>query len=514
LSESYVENLRKLLKPYNPWWDRPRWYEEDPQISDYRGGRYTFVSRLYHHVRNKLTKPGKYGIVTIRGPRRSGKTTVVKLLVRNLIEEYRVDPSNIYYVSLDYGGIGGTRLFQILEAIAGQGDREKYVFLDEVSMYDNWALELKNAFDAGIVTRGKLKVIATGSHSMDLAEAAEKLRGRQGDLAGEFNLGGNLLFTPLRFAEVVEGVRGDIRTLLDAGKRRRVKARFEALKALSEGIVRSELREIHDRYIEILKELFENYLIHGGYPKAVKEFYEAGRVDENFYFDVANLLVEDCRKAGLDPDTLKEILAELIDPKKLSGTLDLTKLAEARKGLKEKDVQRYLEYLASTWTVLLPYRERKVYECEPNYQEQRKLYVLDPFVFHALYAYVHNIPDPFNASKELVERQDFRGLLAESVVASHLVLAQQLFAHIPHVNYDRVLMYGFTEGRTPREVDFILCVNRDNSLHRFTIELKYRESISREALPRGTIVLTKDVLNVDEERKVTYIPVSVFLMLF
>lgn len=511
MNGNYIENLRELLKHYNPWWSDFKWYEKDQQISEYRSGRYTFMSRLYYHIKNKVVMVGKYGIVTVRGPRRSGKTTVVKLLIRSLIEENRIKPHNIYYISLDYGGIKDIRLFQILETIALQGEDEKYVFLDEASMYSDWALELKNMFDAGLIIRGKLKIIATGSHSMDLAEAVEKLRGRQGDLAMEFNLGGNLLFTPLRFPEVVEGVRDDIRSLLDRGKRRRVKTRFEALKSLGENIISSELRELHDKFFVILSELFENYLVHGGYPKAVKEFYEAGFIRKDFYFDIADLLIKDSKRVGLEPDVMKNVLAELVVPEKLSGTLDISKFAEIRKDLGKHEVQRYLKYLTSTWAFFLSYREKKDTICEPNYQEQPKLYVLDPFIFHALYAYINNIPDPFEASKTLLNNKDFRGLLIESVIASHLLLSQQLFTHVPHVNYDRVLMYGFTEGH---EVDFILCINRDNGLHRFIIESKYRERIKTAILPRGTVVLTKDTLDVNEERRITYIPTPIFLMLF
>jgi predicted AAA+ superfamily ATPase len=458
--------------------------------------------------------PKKYGIVTIRGPRRSGKTTIIKLLIQDLIENHHIEPDRIYYVSLDYSGIKNIRLFQILEVIARQEQDEKYVFLDEVSMYDNWALDLKNAFDTGMIFNGKLKIIATGSHSMDLAEATEKLRDRQGPLANEFNLGGNLLFTPLRFPEIVEGIRGDIRVILDKGKQRRVKLRFEMLRNLSEGIISNELQELHDNFFVTLSEIFKNYLIHGGYPKAIKRFYEIKSIDKNFYFDIADLLIKDSNKAGLDPETLNKILAELVIPNKLSGILDESKLMEIKRDIKKQEIQRYLRYLTSTWTFFLSYRERKDNTCEPNYQERPKLYILDPFIFHALYAYTNNIPDPFENSIEFIEKPDFCGLLTESIIASHLVLSQQLFAHVSHINYDKVLMYNIRENNISHEIDFILCINREDKRHRFIIESKYREKFKTEHIPPSTIVLTKDKLYLDDKRKITYIPVPLFLMLF
>jgi len=78
-------------------------------------------------------------------------------------------------------------LFGSIDAIA-QLPGEKYVFLDEASMRRDWAFALKNLVDAGLIERSKLKVVVTGSYSMDLADAASKLSGK-GHLASLFNLG-------------------------------------------------------------------------------------------------------------------------------------------------------------------------------------------------------------------------------------------------------------------------------------------------------------------------------------
>jgi predicted AAA+ superfamily ATPase len=156
--------------------------------------------------------------------------------------EKNINPSNIFYISLDYGGLKDIGLFDILKVIADIESYEKYVFLDEASMYEKWALELKNLVDVNILSKGRLKIIATGSHSMDLVQAAALLRDRQGELANEFNLGGNLLYTPLRFSEFVEGVNKEVSSLLSEIKFRKPKNRFNILKELSEGIVSNELR--------------------------------------------------------------------------------------------------------------------------------------------------------------------------------------------------------------------------------------------------------------------------------
>jgi len=514
LSKKYTQELRELLKDYNPWWNDSKWYESDEHILEYQQGALNIVSRLFYHVTNNLTIPNKYGVVTMRGPRRSGKTTLIKLVIKHLIVEKNISPSNIFYISLDYGGRKDIELFDALKEIANIESYEKYVFLDEASMHENWAAELKNIIDLNIISKGKLKIIATGSHSMDLVQAAALLRGRQGELANEFNLCGNLLYTPLRFSEFVEGVNKEINSLLSEIKLRKPGNRFSILKDLSEGIISNELKDLYNKYFTTLDQLFDNYLIHGGYPKAIKEFYEQGKIHNGLYSDLAELLIKDSERSKLEPQILKDILTYIVEPKKLSTPLG--SFGIRLDDLKKKEMKKYLEYLFSTWTFFLSHPERKDKTCEPNIQdyEHSKLYVLDPFIFYSLYSYINNIPNPFENSKKLIKDKLFSGLMVESVIASHLLLSQQLFEHVPHVEYERILMYSKRTDEKDHEVDFILCIRKDDQMHRFVIESKYRKKIRKSSLQQKIIILTKDILNVDGKNKITYLPTPIFLMLF
>lgn len=514
-----LEDVEALLKPYNPWWGDGDWDEEDPLLARVYRSALKNRPRLYYHLQ-RIVRPGAYGIVTVRGPRRVGKTTLIKLLVKYLIGR-GVDPRSIFYVSLDYEGLSNIKLVELLQAIAERGGGEKYVFIDEASMYPGWAQVMKNMYDMGFIERGRVKILAAGSHSMDLAEAASKLRGRQGALAQLFNLGGNLVHMPLRFSEVVESLKTDIDDVLSESRVmtyrfRKPKARFLVLRLLKQGHIHPVLRKLYDEYFQLLKEIFDDYLVHGGYPRAVNEYQEKGRISNEFYSEVAELLISDSARAGLDPENLRRVLLRLTEPVMLSGQLnprspeiigrDEDARPKGRFGLRD-----YLDYLRTTWAFFFPYPEEGGSgSCKPNYSEKRKNYVLDPFIYHALYSYLNNVPDPFGKSREMVAEDGFRGRLVESVVASHLLLAQQLFAHIPSVEYDRVLMYK--PGGAERETDFILCMVKDNEGFRFKIESKYRNIPAHVPPEEGKIVLTKDILDV--RRNMAYIPVPLFLLLF
>ena len=523
-----LEAIRSKLRGYNPWWYDRDWDKKDQNLSDFRNSVLKVEPRLYYHIIRNITGP-HYGIITIRGPRRVGKTTLLKLVVDHLIRERKVDPLSIFYVSLDYQGLKDVDLAEIIEVIAHSSNGEKYIFLDEVSMYRDWALVLKNVYDMGLIERAKLKIIATGSHSMDLAEAVSKLRDRQGDLARKFNLGGNLIFRTLRFSEVIEALDPEINRELQSSEFRKVKKRFQVLQYLSQGIIDEALRNIYDSYYSLLVTSFEDYLVHGGYPKAIDLYYKYGTIDESIYKDIAKLLIGDSERADLNPNTLSNILFYLTDENSLSGPLDLSDLA-SKLGVSRKDVRdrgfslgQYLEYLKSASAFFFAYQEGD--ECVSNFEPsiRPKNYVLDPFLYFSLYSYLRNIPNPFGKSKEMLENESFKGLLVESTVASHLLNAQFLFEHISDVRFENVLMYTRAEGS---ETDFVLCVNRSTERYRFLIECKYRKrpEVNKESLKDAStfIVLTRDKLYKEElrdekgstTRHVIYVPVPVFLLLF
>jgi len=508
-----------LLEPYNPWWSNPAWYREDPLLQAFEDSILKREPRLYYYICQRICLQGKYGIITLRGPRRVGKTTLIKLLIKYLLIERRIDPKSIFYISLDYEGLKDVRLVDLLKAIAHNNHFEKYIFLDEASMYPEWALVLKNLYDMNLVLRGKMKIIVTGSHSMDLAEAASKLKGRQGDLAGLFNVGGNLIYLPLRFPEVVEGIRDEIGRYFDKRKLRTPGLRFELLKRLASGEIPETIQYIYDNYFQLLQALFDDYLIHGGYPRAIDEYHKKGVISGEFYSDLSELLVKDSVKAGLNPDNLKRLLLVLTEPKRLSSIVNFTEtdivgLDEDARPKRRFGLERYLEYLRTTWTFFFSNRELgRSGSCEPNPEAEVKNYVLDPFIYYSLYSYLRNIPNPYNKSKELLSDEGFKGQLVESVVASHLLLSQQLFEKVPSVDYSRVLMYGRNSSNNKgQETDFILCIKKQEESYRFIIESKFRQEPSHVIPEKGKIVLTKDTLKT--RNNVTYIPASLFLLIF
>ncbi|RVU82788.1 ATP-binding protein [Leucothrix sargassi] len=118
-------------------------------------------------------------IQVLKGIRRSGKTTLFRLLINHLCET--VDPKSILYVNLDdpyFSDLysSSKNLYSLLELSEKvTGVPVQYLFLDEVQNVDAWEKFVKAIYDNEVVK----KIFVTGSNSSLLeGEYAKLLSGR------------------------------------------------------------------------------------------------------------------------------------------------------------------------------------------------------------------------------------------------------------------------------------------------------------------------------------------------
>ncbi len=155
--------LFEILREQNYWFKQP--------IFDYID-RKIYLKQIKKYINIK-------SILVIQGPRRAGKTVLLKLLIQEMIKS--IDNSKILYVNLeDY------RLFQyysleLLEAIYDlyrekiNPDKEVYYFIDEIQNIDGFEHYLRSEYDS----EKEIKFVITGSNSKLLSkELATLLTGR------------------------------------------------------------------------------------------------------------------------------------------------------------------------------------------------------------------------------------------------------------------------------------------------------------------------------------------------
>ncbi|GHT20241.1 ATPase AAA [Bacteroidia bacterium] len=107
-------------------------------------------------------------LIGIRGARGVGKTT---LLLQYMKQNLPLDPTSLY-VSLDDIWFAEHKLVDTAEMFVKRGG--KFLFLDEVHKYPNWAQEIKNIYD----DYAELKVVFTGSSLLEILNARADLSRR------------------------------------------------------------------------------------------------------------------------------------------------------------------------------------------------------------------------------------------------------------------------------------------------------------------------------------------------
>ncbi|MCL4514684.1 MAG: DUF3153 domain-containing protein [Firmicutes bacterium] len=166
----FTENLRKT----NPWWDG----KPGPPLPPFK--RWPF-ERLV-----RLLEKGMTPAVVLRGPRRVGKTVLLRQIMEHFLAQ-GVPPSRLLYVPFDE--LESARQIQepILtvarwfeENILGRSINESaregepaYLFFDEVQNLDNWSPQIKNLVDNQAV-----RVLITGSSSLRIEAGRDSLAGR------------------------------------------------------------------------------------------------------------------------------------------------------------------------------------------------------------------------------------------------------------------------------------------------------------------------------------------------
>jgi len=192
-------------------------------------------------------------LIGIKGARGVGKTT---LLLQYIKLNYSDNLEIALYVSLDSFGFKDKTLVDLADEFVRNGG--KYLFLDEVHKYPNWAQELKNIYD----DHSELKVVFTGSSLLEILNSRADLSRR----AVIYHMQG------LSFREYLE---------LETG----MKFQPFTLEAVLEDHVQLA-RAINDKIKPF--QYFSDYLKHGYYPfyKEEPDLYEQ-RVEE-----VVNMMLE------------------------------------------------------------------------------------------------------------------------------------------------------------------------------------------------------------------------------
>ena len=191
-------------------------------------------------------------LIGIKGARGVGKTT---LLLQYIKKKLPLNEETLY-VSLDHIWFAENRLTDLTDNFVKKGG--KFLFLDEVHKYPNWAQELKNIYD----DYPQLKIVFTGSSLLEILNARADLSRRA------------IIYTMqgLSYREYLNLI-------------------------LKEDLPKFTLEDVLSNHVHLAQELnqkikplkhFDNYLKNGYYPF----FHEAPNLYNQRLEEVINLILE------------------------------------------------------------------------------------------------------------------------------------------------------------------------------------------------------------------------------
>ena len=462
------DEILDVIKRLNPWWDDPREWtvkDEDLRAAEYSGLR----PRLYHIAVKKWVNPviekKAWAIRVLRGPRRVGKTTLIKTIIKKAIE-LGMPPKAVAYLSLDDEElqriISRLSLRVVLELLVeearARGGGRAVIVIDEATFYDKWALAVKNLIDQGTLRMPGSLLIVTGSYSLELSEAKRQLEGRMGSIGGDSR--GQRFIYPFRFSEVLESLSkaadNVYKSFTYKGRPlRSIPARLALLKDLSTPGEAESIEALENLWDEIglhaESHFWGYYMLVGGFPRALTRIINIKRgvgsiddLDED-YNAAFDLLLRDASRFSIDEEYLELFIRQaLLQPAKHTnyGNLSQVIVTGGKRGsqghgrrLGLEQARKMLDYLVDGARYLIKLRrivepsgEGVLATPQPDPGGEIKLIYSDPLLFHSLFwvSQGHKTRVAELAESILEPRPDVKGSevlapgLLEAVVCSHV----------------------------------------------------------------------------------------------
>ena len=401
-------DIRRRVERDNPWWQT-----DAKPIPEWQ-----FPKRAYFpsFARLALNERIRRAAVLL-GPRRVGKTVMIKQLVRQAIDA-GWDPKSILFVSVDTPIYAGLRLEQFINYLGEIGARALVIF-DEIQYFKQWEVHLKDLVDS----YPNVKFVVSGS-----AAAALRLKSNESG-AGRFS---EFMLPPLTFQEFLQFVGREPELI------RYVKGDTQPYQATD---------------INALNAAFVDYLNYGGYPEAVLNPDIRENPDQFVRNDIIDkVLLKDLPALyGInDIQELNRLFSFLAY--NAGNEANLEGIA-SESGLTKPTIKRYIEYLESAFLII---KVSLVDQSCRSMQRERsfKIYLNNPSMRAALFGSVS------------MEEDALIGMLAESAI----------FSQWQHSRNFRNLRYArWKEG----EVD-IVCLTPARQKPIWAVEIKWSDRIERD----------------------------------
>jgi hypothetical protein len=373
--------------PHNTHLESPaKFSERDPQLRLLQQQPHCHTPPLLNEL------PNTAGVYTIGGGRQVGKTTLLKQWMAKLLAEKQPANSIAFFSGElidDHHALLHLLQTQLLE-MPSKGMR--YLLIDEVSYIHDWDKAVKYAADAGMLEQ--VVLMLTGSDLILTEEARARFPGRRGRASKvDFHL------HPLSFREVVKLKQGE-----------------SFVSDLTAQLTQSAPDPAPEQVAQLF-DIFNHYLIHGGYLTAINDLAQNGRISEATLMTYSDWIRGDMVKRGKQEHYLREVLSSII--KRYGSQLSWNAIARDLSIDHPKTVADYALLLSSLDALYIqPALLEDKLTAAPK--KARKLMFNDPFIFHSLRSWLNPVKNSFEEQIiPTVENPAWAGKLAEAVVTTH-----------------------------------------------------------------------------------------------
>ena len=392
--------------------------------------------------------------LVITGPRQAGKSTLLKALIKLLLEKRKMKGKDIFYFNLD-----DTRIIKFLSTpedfikfIQNFSSGQAYIFIDEAQRLENPGLFLKCVYDLGL----NFKLVISGSSSLELkSRIFESLTGRK------------IIFrlSPFSFREF-------LKTKPSFG--------FKEINNWDDLIFQDKI------YSSFLNECLEEYVTYGGYPRVVleKDLVKKKELLWEIYSsyvekDVVNFLrIELPDKYNNLVKVLSSQIGNLVNIYELTNTLGLNRLT----------VEKYISALKATFitSLVLPFYKN----IRSEISKMPKIYFNDTGLRNS-------IIDSFG---EVDARPD-KGRLLENFIYVQLGATKFL----KNVRFWRTKTGGEVDFVTESSKKIIGFESKFSSFTKPSFSRSIRHFI-RDYKPKKIVIFTKNYLQRTKEKDSIFLP--------
>lgn len=303
------------------------------------------------------------GLYVLRGPRQVGKSSWLKTILSAAGKS-----KSCLYLSCE----NIRDQIDLAEILKASRERD-LILLDEISFVKGWERAVKFEVDRGI----KSTLIVTGSNTSDLRHGADRMPGR-------IHPEGELQLLPMDFFEF---------------RKMREQARWRSLS---------------------WKEELELFFQIGGFPMALAEVGDSGKMPKKSWKVYRNWLIGDALKLGKNELYLKEVLLQLC--RTLSSSMSLQSLAQKTNIGSHHTAQEYIQILEDCFALGTLFAMNPV-DGSFHFKKEKKFYFRDPLIYWMILDWLGEKP-PDAAFERL----------AETVAYEYLNRNHQRFGFIQNKN--------------------------------------------------------------------------------